>query len=125
NDPTRITSDPTMIIAPEYAWDNVCAEGPNVHARDGKLLMIYSGSSVGNTYTTGLATADASGSDLTDPASWQKLNYPVQKSGQYDGEWQLGTGHGMWSEDEDGNLIYVFHARTDHGGLTGRDMFVR
>ena len=125
NDPTRITSDPTMIIAPEYAWDNVCAEGPNVHARDGKLLMIYSGSSVGNTYTTGLATADASGTDLTDPASWQKLNYPVQKSGQYDGEWQLGTGHGMWSEDEDGNLIYVFHARTDHGGLTGRDMFVR
>lgn len=125
NDPTRVTSDPTMIIAPEYAWDNVCAEGPNVHARDGKLLMIYSGSSVGNTYTTGLATADASGTDLTDPESWQKLNYPVQKSGQYDGEWQLGTGHGMWSEDEDGNLIYVFHARTDHGGLTGRDMFVR
>lgn len=23
---------------------------------------------------------------------------------------QLGTGHGMWSEDEDGNQIYVFHA---------------
>jgi len=125
SDPTRITSEPTMIIEPEYAWDNVCAEGPNVHARDGNLLMIYSGSSVGNTYTTGLATAEASGTDLTDPASWQKLNYPVQKSGQYDGEWQLGTGHGMWSEDEDGNLIYVFHARTDHNGLTGRDMFVR
>ncbi|MGO3033306.1 MAG: hypothetical protein ACTIH8_08145, partial [Microbacterium gubbeenense] len=25
----------------------------------------------------------------------------------------------------DGNLIYVFHARTDNNGLTGRDMFVR
>ncbi|WP_158685438.1 family 43 glycosylhydrolase [Microbacterium halophytorum] len=124
-DPTRITTDPVMIIEPEYAWDNVCAEGPNVHTRGGKLLMIYSGSSVGDTYTTGLATADAAGSDLTDPASWQKLNYPLQKSGIYDGEWQLGTGHGMWSEDEDGNLIYVFHARTDHNGLTGRDMFVR
>ena len=123
-DPTRLTSDPVRIIEPEYAWDNHCAEGPNVHTRDGTLHMLYSGSSVGNTYTTGLATADAAGSDLTDPASWSKLNYPLQKSGQYDGEWQLGTGHGMWSEDEDGNLIYVFHARTDHGG-TGRDMFVR
>ncbi|MGO3555750.1 MAG: family 43 glycosylhydrolase, partial [Microbacterium gubbeenense] len=124
-DPTNLTSDPVMVIEPEYAWDNVCAEGPNIHTRDGKLLMIYSGSSVGNTYTTGLATAEASGTDLTDPDSWQKLNYPLQKSGQYDGDWQLGTGHGMWSEDEDGNLIYVFHARTDNNGLTGRDMFVR
>ncbi|WP_197517520.1 family 43 glycosylhydrolase [Microbacterium karelineae] len=124
-DPTRVTSEPVMIVEPEYAWDNVCAEGPNVHTRDGELLLIYSGSSVGNTYTTGLATAAAGGTDLTDPGSWQKLNYPLQKSGLYDGEWQLGTGHGMWSEDEDGNLIYVFHARTDHNGLTGRDMFVR
>jgi len=123
-DPTRTTTEPVMIIEPEYAWDNVCAEGPNVQERDGELLLIYSGSSVGNTYTTGLATAAAEGTDLTDPASWSKLNYPLQKSGQYNGDWQLGTGHGMWSEDEDGNLIYVFHARTDHGG-TGRDMFVR
>ena len=125
SEPDRLTSDPVMIIAPEHAWDNVCAEGPNVHNRDGTLHMIYSGSSVGNTYTTGLATADASGTDLTDPASWTKLDQPLQKSSVYDGEWQLGTGHGMWSEDEHGNLVYVFHARTDHKGLTGRDMFVR
>ena len=123
--PAVLTSEPVRIIAPEYGWDNTCAEGPNVHERDGKLYMIYSGSSVGDTYTTGLAIADASGSDLTDPASWQKLNAPLQKSGLFEGEWQLGTGHGMWSEDEDGNLIYVFHARTDHNGLSGRDMFVR
>ena len=125
SEPTRLTSEPVSIIEPEYAWDNSCAEGPNVHTRDGQLLMIYSGSSVGDTYTTGLATAAASGTDLTDPDSWDKLNYPLQKSGEFDGEWQLGTGHGMWSQDEDGNLIYVFHARTDHLGLTGRDMFVR
>ena len=124
-EPARLTSDPVSIIEPEYAWDNACAEGPNVHTRDGQLLMIYSGSSVGDTYTTGLATADASGTDLTDPDSWTKLNYPLQKSSKFDGEWQLGTGHGMWSKDEADNLIYVFHARTDHLGLTGRDMFVR
>ena len=43
----------------------------------------------------------------------------------FNGAWQLGTGHGMWSFDEDDNLLYVFHARTDNNGLSGRDMFVR
>ncbi|WP_197517466.1 family 43 glycosylhydrolase [Microbacterium karelineae] len=125
-DPTRLTTDPVRIIAPEYAWDNVIAEGANVLVRDGVIHMIYSGSSVGDTYTTGLATAPAGvGADLADPATWTRLNHPLQKSGPFAGEWQLGTGHGMWSTDEDGNDLYVFHARTDHNGLTGRDTFVR
>lgn len=125
-DPTRLTSAPVRILAPEYAWDNTIAEGPNVHVRDGKLYLIYSGSTVGDTYTTGLATATAGeGVDLTSPAAWSKLNYPIQKSGLFNGEWQLGTGHGMWSFDEDDNLLYVFHARTSNNGLTGRDTFVR
>jgi GH43 family beta-xylosidase len=125
-DPTRLTSEPVRILAPEYAWDNTIAEGPNVFAHDGTLYMIYSGSTVGDTYTTGLATATAGdGVDLTDPAAWTKLNYPIQKSGLFNGQWQLGTGHGMWSHDEDDNLLYVFHARTDNNGLSGRDMFVR
>jgi putative cell wall-binding protein/GH43 family beta-xylosidase len=124
--PTRLTSEPVRILVPEFAWDNTIAEGPNVINRDGVLQLLYSGSTVGDTYTTGLATADASGeTDLTSPEAWTKLDYPIQKSGVFDGAWQLGTGHGMWSEDEDGNLIYVFHARTDHNGLNGRDMFVR
>ena len=62
--------------------------------------------------------------DLTDPATWTKLDYPLQKSGMYNGEWQLGTGHGMWSHDEGGNLIYVFHnaeyATGDTAGVTRR-----
>ncbi|WP_062288906.1 family 43 glycosylhydrolase [Demequina phytophila] len=125
-DPTRLTSEPVRIIAPEFAWDNLIAEGPNVLARDGRLYLLYSGSTVGDSYTTGLATAAAGeGVDLTDPAAWTRLTHPIQKSGPFNGEMQLGTGHGMWSEDEDGNLLYVFHARTDHKGLTGRDMFVR
>ncbi|TQJ30847.1 family 43 glycosylhydrolase [Microbacterium sp. SLBN-146] len=126
SNPTRLTSEPVRILAPEYAWDNVIAEGPNVYARDGVLNLIYSGSTVGDTYTTGLATAIAGeGVDLTSPAAWTKLNYPIQKSGVFNGAWQLGTGHGMWSHDEDDNLLYVFHARTDNRGLSGRDMFVR
>ncbi len=124
--PTRLTSEPVRIVVPEYAWDNTIAEGPNVLVRDGKLYLIYSGSTVGDSYTTGLAMATAGeGVDLTSPSAWTKLNYPIQKSGIFNGAWQLGTGHGMWSEDEDGNLLYVFHARTDHNGLTGRDTFVR
>lgn len=123
-DPTRLTSEPVRILAPLYAWDNTIAEGPNVHVRDGRLHLLYSGSTVGDTYTTGLATA-ACGANLTDPAAWARLGQPIQKSGPFNGEYQLGTGHGMWSVDEDGNQIYVFHARTDHLGLTGRDTFVR
>lgn len=125
-DPTRLTSVPVRIAAPEYAWDNTIAEGPNVHVENGILNLIYSGSTVGDTYTTGLLTATAGqGVDLTSPAAWTKLGYPIQKSGLFNGSWQLGTGHGMWSYDDDDNLLYVFHARTDNEGLSGRDMFVR
>ena len=59
-------------------------------------------------------------------STWTKLDYPLQKSGMYNGEWQLGTGHGMWSHDEGGNLIYVFHnAEYDNGRYGGRDAQVR
>lgn len=128
-DPAHVTTNPVRIVAPEYAWNATIAEGPNVTMRDGKLYLMYSGSSVGKTYTTGLAVAKASGTDLTDPHSWSNLNYPIQKSGIFNGKWQLGTGHGMWSEDEDGNQIYVFHAYANNTtGLrnyNGRDTFVR
>lgn len=125
--PTRLTSKPTQIVVPEFAWDNMIAEGPNACVHDGKIFLIYSGSLVGIDYTTGLVTALAGrNADLTDPAAWSKLDYPLQKSGIYNGQWQLGTGHGMWSHDEDGNLIYVFHnAEYDNGRYGGRDAQVR
>lgn len=125
--PTRLTSKPTQIVVPEFAWDNMIAEGPNAFVHDGKIFLIYSGSLVGIDYTTGLVTALAGrNADLTDPAAWSKLDYPLQKSGIYNGQWRLGTGHGMWSHDEDGNLIYVFHnAEYDNGRYGGRDAQVR
>lgn len=125
--PTRLTSKPTQIVVPEFAWDNMIAEGPNAFVHDGKIFLIYSGSLVDIDYTTGLVTALAGrNADLTDPAAWSKLDYPLQKSGIYNGQWQLGTGHGMWSHDEDGNLIYVFHnAEYDNGRYGGRDAQVR
>ena len=125
--PNRLTTKPSQIIVPEYAWDNAIAEGPNTVVHDGRIFLIYSGSLVGIDYTTGLVTAPAGeNADLLDPATWTKLAYPLQKSGVYNGEWQLGTGHGMWSHDEDGNLIYVFHnAEYEEGRYGGRDAQVR
>ena len=125
--PARLTGEPTQIVVPEFAWDNMIAEGPNAFVHEGKIFLIYSGSLVGIDYTTGLVTAPAGvRADLTDPATWTKLDYPLQKSGMYNGEWQLGTGHGMWSHDEGGNLIYVFHnAEYDNGRYGGRDAQVR
>lgn len=125
--PSRLTSRPRQIVVPEFAWDNMIAEGPNAIVHEGRIFLIYSGSLVGIDYTTGLVEAPAgANADLTDPAAWTKLDYPLQKSGVYNGRWQLGTGHGMWSHDEDGNLIYVFHnAEYDNGCYGGRDAQVR
>lgn len=125
--PARLISEPRQIICPEFAWDNMIDEGPNVIEHDGTLFLIFSGSAVGPTYTTGLAMAPAGkNADLCDPATWRKLDYPVQKSSIFNSRWQLGTGHGMWSYDEDGELIYVFHAAEfDNGHYNGRDALVR
>lgn len=125
--PDRLTGSPRQIVVPEFAWDNMIAEGPNAVVHGGRIYLIYSGSLVGIDYTTGLVTAPAGqGEDLTNPAVWSKLDYPLQKSGLYNGEWQLGTGHGMWSEDEDGNMLYVFHnAEHDSERYLGRDSQVR
>ena len=88
------------------------AEGPNAIVHDGTIYLIYSGSLVGIDYTTGLVTAPAGqDADLTDPNVWTKLDYPLQKSGVYNGQWQLGTGHGMWSNDEDAISSMYFTMR--------------
>lgn len=72
--PTRLTSKPTQIVVPEFAWDNMIAEGPNAFVHDGKIFLIYSGSLVGIDYTTGLVTALAGrNADLTDPAHGASL----------------------------------------------------
>ena len=125
--PERLACEPKQVVVPEFAWDNMIAEGPNAIVHDGTIYLIYSGSLVGIDYTTGLVTAPAGqDADLTDPNVWTKLDYPLQKSGVYNEQWQLGTGHGMWSNDEDGNLIYVFHnAEYENGRYGGRDAQVR
>jgi GH43 family beta-xylosidase len=64
---------------------------------------------VGPTYVTGLVTAPV-GADLTAPGAWTKLNYPVLKTDVAIGEW--GPGHNIFTHDEDGNLLLVYHAKS-------------
>ena len=125
--PERLTTEPRQLIVPEYAWDNLIAEGPNAIVRGDTIYLLYSGANVDIDYVTGLATAPAGqGCDLEDPRCWRKLGYPIQKSGIVNGRWQLGTGHGMWTVDEDGLDLYVFHsARWIDGRYRGRDTQVR
>lgn len=67
--PAKLASKPKQIVVPEFAWDNMIAEGPNAIVHDGTIFLIYSGSLVGIDYTTGLVTAPAGqGADLTDAA---------------------------------------------------------
>ena len=114
--PAKLASKPKQIVVPEFAWDNMIAEGPNAIVHDGTIFLIYSGSLVGIDYTTGLVTAPAGrGVDLTDASAWTKLDYPLQKSGMYNGRWQLGTGHGTvdkrLSSGYQRKLMMIFYGR--------------
>ena len=57
-------------------------------------------------------TAEA-GSDLLDINNWTKNPYPLLTSRDVDGE--EGPGHNSFTVDQDGNAIFVYHARpTSH-----------
>lgn len=113
NDPSRITGDAMVLTTPQYAWEMVnymVNEGPSVLQKDGKIYVSFSASGTGVEYCLGLLTADA-GSDLMDPASWTKTGYPVLTSQNVPGEY--GPGHNSFTYDEEGNAIFVYHARSE------------
>lgn len=113
NDPSRITGDTITLTTPQYAWEMVnymVNEGPSVLQKDGKIYVSFSASGTGVEYCMGLLTADAD-SDLMDPASWSKTGYPVLTSQNVPGEY--GPGHNSFTYDEDGNAIFVYHARSE------------
>ena len=113
NDPSRITGDTIVLTTPQYAWEMVnfmVNEGPSVLQKDGKIYVSFSASGTGTEYCMGLLTADA-GSDLMNPASWSKTGYPVLTSQNVPGEY--GPGHNSFTYDEEGNAIFVYHARSE------------
>ncbi len=113
NDPSRITGETILLSTPQYAWEMVnymVNEGPSVLQQDGKIYVFFSASGTGVEYCIGMLTADAD-SDLMDPSSWSKTGYPVLTSENVSGEY--GPGHNSFTYDEDGNVIFVYHARSE------------
>ena len=109
--PWQLISDVITIAKPDYGWDNnhtPVVEGPYPLIRDGKIFLTISGAAVDSTYVVGLLTADVD-SDLLDPASWVKTNYPLLTLNDVEGEY--GPGHNAYVIDEYGDVWNTYHAR--------------
>ncbi len=109
--PVKLKTKQVILSTPTYEWERIdewVEEGPAVFKRGGKIYMTYSASATGACYAMGMFTAD-SDADLLDPQSWKKERYPVLKT---DSEKEVfGPGHNSFTEDKDGEIICVFHAR--------------
>lgn len=124
--PWMITSEATRVTCADYGWERVryCVnEGATVLQKDGNIFMCYSASGTGSEYAIGMCSAKG-GSDLLDASSWTKSPYPLLTSRDVDGE--EGPGHNSFTVDQDGNVIFVYHARpTSHNyqmcGWNGRN----
>lgn len=122
-EPWKLTTDPVRIARPDYGWDRRTTpvdEGPFALKHGDKVFLTFSGSGVDQTYVIGLLTADED-SDLLNPASWTKSNYPILASESVPGE--FGPGHNSYTMDEDGNLVNIYHTIPGTGGR--RNMHAR
>lgn len=128
-EPWRLTSQPIMLATPEYYWEkaryHVC-EGPSVLITDEKVFVFYSAAGTGPEYCVGLLMADADAT-LMRVSSWTKLPEPVLTSTDLEGEY--GPGHNSFTVDEEGNVVFVYHARSEECflgecGFAGQDPLV-
>lgn len=113
--PWKLASNSTRISWSQYGWEEISYyvnEGPSVVQHDGNVFLCYSASGTGSEYAMGMLSAE-SGADLLDVSCWTKSPYPLLTSKDVDGE--EGPGHNSFTVDEDGNAIFVYHARpTSH-----------
>lgn len=113
--PWKLASNSTRISWSQYGWEEISYyvnEGPAVVQHDGNIFLCYSASGTGSEYAIGMLSAEG-GTDLLDAACWTKSPYPLLTSKDVDGE--EGPGHNSFTVDEDGNVIFVYHARpTSH-----------
>lgn len=111
--PYKLKTVQVLLTSPDYDWERVgfwVNEGPAVIHHDGRIYLTYSASETGAAYCMGMLTADEN-SDLLDPKSWTKERYPVLRTDESRGIY--GPGHNSFTEDEEGNPIMVYHARTE------------
>jgi len=113
--PWMITSAASRLTKADYGWERVryCVnEGATVLQKDGNVFMCYSASGTGSEYAIGMLSAKA-GENLLEAGNWIKSPYPLLTSRDVDGE--EGPGHNSFTVDQDGNVIFVYHARpTSH-----------
>ncbi len=110
-EPWKLSTEPVLLSKPEYGWANnhtFVDEGPFALITDEKIFLTFSSAAVDSTYVVGLFTAEA-GTDLLDPASWRKSNFPILTSRSVAGEY--GTGHNAYVTDENGDIWNTYHAR--------------
>ena len=111
--PCKLKTVQVLLTTPDYDWERIgfwVNEGPAVIRHDGKIYMTYSASETGAAYCMGMLSISED-ADLLDPAMWKKERYPVLETNAEKGIY--GPGHNSFTEDEQGNPIMVYHARTE------------
>lgn len=111
-EPWKLISKAVKISVPQYSWERVnenVDEGASVIQKDGKIYMAFSAAATGPEYCVGLLSADST-DDLLDVNSWIKQGYPVLTSADVPDEY--GPGHNSFTVDENGNAVFVYHARS-------------
>lgn len=111
-EPWKLISAPMLLTKPEYDWEQVrfaVNEGPAVIKHDGKVFVAFSASGTGPEYCVGLLEAGEE-SDLLAKEAWKKHEKPLLTSEDLTGEY--GPGHNSFVKDEEGNDLFVYHARS-------------
>ncbi len=110
-EPWKCISESVKISVPEYSWERQVEnvdEGPSVIKNNGKIYVSFSASGTGPEYCIGLLSIDEN-ANMLDKNAWVKQPYPVLTSADVPGEY--GPGHNSFTVDEEGNPIFVYHAR--------------
>ena len=110
--PWILRTEPVLLSRPLYGYENAAGtinnEGPYVYKRNGRIHINYSGGDArGYLYIINLLSADE-GSDLMNPASWEKRITPLCSFKTWPGVY--GPGHNSFFRDEDGKEWIAFHA---------------
>ncbi len=111
-EPWKLISLPVLLTKPEYDWEKVryaVNEGPAVLQHNGRIFVCFSASGTGPEYCVGALEARED-SNLLERASWRKYEKPLLTSEDLTDEY--GPGHNSFTKDENGNDVFVYHARS-------------
>lgn len=112
SEPWKLISMPMLLTKPEFDWEKIrfaVNEGPAVLKHNEKLFVCFSASGTGPEYCVGALEAELT-SDLLCPSSWKKYDKPLLTSEDLTD--QFGPGHNSFTKDENGNDVFVYHARS-------------